>query len=135
MIFGVFAVSRSLKHALLSASFNIFGVSNDVSEMSQRRLRDVRRRLSVSYPVGSTVGFETPKTSKTPIFKLLSNIIPIESIYPLVTPRFLSARLAHNVVTVLDVILGVIIFQPQVEALTFQRSHAVQTAPVAIGGV
>ena len=89
----------------------------------------------MSNPVGLTVGFETPKTSKTPIFKLLSNIIPIESIYPLVTPRFLPARLAYNVVTVLDVILRVIIFQPQIEALAFERGHAVQTAPVTVSGV
>ena len=58
------------------------GVFYDVSKMSLRR-------LSVSPHVGLTVGFETPKTSKTPILNLLSDIIPIESIYPLVSSRFL----------------------------------------------
>ena len=103
--------------------------------MSRRRLRDTLRRLSVSYFVGSTMGFKTPKTSKTPIFNLLSDVIPIESIYPFVTPGFLPARPAHDVVTVLDIVLAVLIFQPQVEALTSERGNAVQIAPVAVRGV
>ena len=103
--------------------------------MSRRRLRDTLRRLSVSYFVGSTMGFKTPKTSKTPIFNLLSDIIPIKGIYPFVTPGFLPARTAHNVVTVLDVILRVIVFQPQVKALASERGDAVQIAPVAISGI
>ena len=73
------ATSNSLYYRFHSA---FLGVFYDVSEMSLRR-------LSVSPHVGLTVGFETPKTSKTPILNLLSDIIPIESIYPLVSSRFL----------------------------------------------
>ena len=51
------------------------GVSGDVSETSPRC-------TLMSFPVGLTVGIETPKTSKTPIFNLLSDIIQHLSLNP-----------------------------------------------------
>ena len=69
--------------------------------------------------------------SKTPIFNLPSAVIPAERIYPPVAPGFLPARLAHNVMTVLDVVLAVIVFQPQVETLASERGHAVEVEPSA----
>ena len=64
-----------------------------------------------------------------------SDIIPIRCFDTDITSRSFSAAAIFNLVAVLDIVLAVIIFQPQIEALASERSHAVQITPVAVRGV
>ena len=62
----------------------------------------------------------------------LRDIIPIRRFDTDIASCTFSAAAVLNFVAVLDIVLAVIIFQPQIEALTSECGHAVEVAPVAV---